>query len=282
MKTSPKRMLLAVILFSLAPAAPTAQSAQQRTLTWSASADADRITEYRVERNFVPVGSTTEVRFPFWISPGETVTLGVRSFGWCQDLITGGFFGCEGPLSDLLTYTEPTATPLSLLAPTPSADGATCQVGTGCSLVDTDLNVWALDSSWAILRNGQHWIGGYSDWLVSLGGAIYAYRSDMNGWWVATPSGWASMAYDPRTPSPSATPSADGATCQVGTGCSLVDAELNEWTLDGNWAILRKGQHWNGGYSDWLLWFGGQVYAHRSDTNEWWVDTLSGWRWLAE
>jgi hypothetical protein len=158
--------------------------------------------EYRVERDFVFVGSTTQLTFPVSILPGETVTFGVRSFGWCQDIITGDFFGCEGPLSNLVVYTEPVVEPLPPQG-TPSADAATCRVGTGCSLIDAGLNVWTLDDNWGILRNGQHWHVGYSDWLLSFGGEIYAYRSDVNQWWVDTPSGWEWVENRSRTPPPS-------------------------------------------------------------------------------
>src|SRR5687767_1504777 len=214
-----KHLLLAVILAGIFPAASVAQSAVQRTLAWDPTEDAARVTEYRIERNFVFLGSTTQLTFPVSILPGERVTFVVRSFGWCQDILTGGFFGCEGPLSDPLTYTEPVVVQPAVASPPSSADGATCQIGTGCSLIDTGLNVWTLDGNGAILRNGQHWNEGYSEGLLWFAGEIYAYWSHTNAWWVDSASGWASVAHDPRL-----VPSANGAACQVGTGCILIDA----------------------------------------------------------
>ena len=185
-----KRVVLGVfasVLGAIFATPALAQSPVQRMLTWDASGEA---AEYRVERNFVVVGSTTQLTFPISILPGETVTLGVRSFGWCQDITTGDFFGCEGPLSILVSYTEPVVEASPPQA-TSSVDGPTCRVGMGCSLIDAGQNVWTLDDQWRILRNGQHWNSGYSDWLVWFNGKIYAYRSDIQQWWVNTASGWA-------------------------------------------------------------------------------------------
>ena len=188
--------VLALVLGAIFPARTGAQSAVRHTLTWDASMEA---AEYRVERDFVFVGSTTQLTFPVSILPGETVTFGVRSFGWCQDIITGDFFGCEGPLSTLVFHTEPLVQPPPTQS-TSSADTTICRVGTGCSLIDAGLNLWTLDDNWVIRRNGQHWNVGYSDWLLSFGGKIYAYRSDISQWWVDTPSGWEWVKNDSRTP----------------------------------------------------------------------------------
>ena len=85
--------VLALVLGAIFPAPTGAQSAVRHTLTWDASMEA---AEYRVERNFVFVGSTTQLTFPVSILPGETVTFGVRSFGWCQDIITGAVLRLRG------------------------------------------------------------------------------------------------------------------------------------------------------------------------------------------
>ena len=190
--------VLALVLGAIFPVRTSAQSPVRHTLTWDASMEA---AEYRVERNFVFVGSTTQLTFPISVLPGETVAFGVRSFGWCQDIITGAFFGCEGPLSTLVFVTEPVANASPPQA-TSSVDAAACRVGTGCSLIDAGLNVWTLDDNWGILRNGQHWHVGYSDWLLWFDGEIYAYRSDINQWWVDTTSGWVLVENDSRTPPP--------------------------------------------------------------------------------
>jgi hypothetical protein len=157
-----------------------------------------------VERDFVFVaGVTTQLTFPVSI-----VDLGVDSdvrravpLDGVRDIITGDFFGCEGPLSTLVFHTERLCShrrPVDIIRRTT----AICRVGTGCSLIDAGLNLWTLDDNWVIRRNGQTLEQfGYSDWLLSFGGQdIRVSVGHLANGGSIRPSGWGVGENDSRYP----------------------------------------------------------------------------------
>lgn len=229
---------LLTILMLLVSTSVFAQTVN-RTLGWDPSPEPERVLEYHVFRDGVYVGSTTApaLTFPFTIAPGQTSTFFVRSYGWLKDengnlLTTAG----EGPDSIAFTYQEPNVVPPppelcdaitgygngiddnkngtvdeGCAVPVVSPNSATCHVSAGCWLVDAGLNVWMLRQDWAILKNYAHWNGGYSDWLLWFNQNMYAYRSDLNRWWLDTGTTWADFPYDPRfPPTPQETCAPDG------------------------------------------------------------------------
>ncbi len=224
---------------------------QTRTLGWDASPEEARVTEYHIERDGVVAGivPVTVHRFTFTINPGETTTFVLRSFGWKIDSLTGILLE-EAGLGDPappFTYTEPIPVPPPLVV---SQDSSTCnQYGVGCPLVDAGLNTWVITSpSWAILRNGEHYDNGYSDWLLWYGGSIYAYRSDLNRWWINV-GFWSEFPYDPRNPP--APPAPTLKTCVWTDGVIYTEGQVSppysivqkNWS---RWFATMQLQGWTG------------------------------------
>lgn len=92
--------------------------AQSVTVAWDPAVDTVwTIPEYRVYRNDVSIGQTTALSVPVLVSPGETVSLAVSSWGWKLDDSLNVVWA-EGNKSPAITYTAPPApTPLSLIPP---------------------------------------------------------------------------------------------------------------------------------------------------------------------
>lgn len=94
--------------------------AQQVTVAWDPAVDnVWTIPEYRVYRNDVSIGQTTALSVPVLVSPGETVSLAISSWGWKLDDSLNVVWA-EGDKSAAITYTAPTAPPPLGLIPPPS------------------------------------------------------------------------------------------------------------------------------------------------------------------
>lgn len=247
------RLASLVLSMALLGGSATVASAQQinHVLTWNPSSQAADVLEYHVFRNKVYAGATTAPGLTFAVTtlPGETVTFDVLSYGWLRDDTTGALTGEAGvgPWGVSYVFTEP-------MTVTVSADGTTCTVTqTGCQIVDTGLHLWTLaPTSWAVLRDGLSYFGGYGDVMVWSAGNIYVFNSTYpvggtGSWWLVTSTGWAAYPNDPRTPAPPPPPPTlqcvwtDGTFYAAGQVSPTYSVPVRQWSA---WYAQRQLAGW--------------------------------------